>query len=291
MDWDDLKHILAVARTGKLSTAAHAIGVDPTTVGRRIVAVEGRLSTRLFDRTPDGFRLTAAGEAAAAEAEAIEARVLSVEARLSGSDARAEGPVRITALDGLIDGWIVPALPGLLARYPRLDLTLVSGFETLRLSRREADIALRQARPSEPDAVVREVGAFAIAAYCASGSDFGPAPPIIAIPREREAMAFSRLLHRLFPESRVAVRANAESHAIAAARAGIGVALVDCFAGDRDPGLRRFLPDVVDLAPLLAVTHVDVHKAPRVRAVTDFLIDLHRSQADLIEGRQPRRDA
>ncbi len=147
MDWGDLKFVLAVARAGTLTAAARGLGVDSTTVGRRIVALETQLATRLFDRMRDGFRLTPAGEVAAAEAEAIEAHALSVESRLSGSDARVEGPVRLTALDGLIDRLIMPALPRLLSRHPRLELSVISGTETLRLSRREADIALRHARP------------------------------------------------------------------------------------------------------------------------------------------------
>lgn len=288
MDWGDLKFVLAVARAGTLTAAARGLGVDSTTVGRRIVALETQLATRLFDRMRDGFRLTPAGEVAAAEAEAMEAHALSVESRLSGSDARIEGPVRLTALDGLIDRLIMPALPRLLSRHPRLELSVISGTETLRLSRREADIALRHARPTEPDAVVREVGAFAMAFYCAAGSDFADPPPIISMPQARDTAGFTQTLARAFPDSGVALRVNTEGHMIAAARAGLGVALIDCFAGDSDPGLRRFRPEVVGANPLLAVTHVDIHRAPRVRAVIDFLTELRKEQADLIEGRRPR---
>ncbi len=287
MEWSDLKSVLAVARAGTLTAAARSLGVDSTTVGRRIVALETQLSTRLFDRMRDGFRMTPAGEVAAAEAEAMEAHALAVESRLRGSDARVEGPVRLTALDGLIDRLIMPALPRLLTRYPLLELSVMSGTETLRLSRREADIALRHTRPSEPDAVIREIGAVAMAFYCAKDNTFGDPPPIISMPKARETAGFTQTLARAFPGSRIALRANTEGHMFEAARAGVGVALIDCLAGDGDPGLRRFHPEIVAANPLLAVTHVDIHKAPRVRAVIDFLIELHKEKADLIEGRQP----
>ncbi len=288
MDWDDLKYVLAVARAGSLVAASRDLGVDPTTVGRRIVALETHLTTRLFDRMREGFRPTASGEVAIARAEEMEAQALSVESRLSGSDQRVEGPVRLTALDGLLDGLIVPALPRLLARHPLLELTVTSGVRTLRLSRREADIALRLSRPTEPDAVIRKVGPFAMAAYCAADSDFGPVPPIISTPREPDTEGFTDLLARTFPESRVALFANTEGHMITAARAGIGVALFDCFIGDADPKLKRFRPEVIATVDLLAITHVDVHRTPRVRAVIDFLAALYGERADLIEGRQPR---
>lgn len=289
MDWDDLKYLLAVARAGSLAAASRDLGVDPTTVGRRIVALETRLSTRLFDRMRDGFRPTAAGEIAMARAEEMEAQALSVETRLSGSDARIEGSVRLTALDGLIDRLIMPALPRLLSRHPLLDLTVLSGVRTLRLSRREADIALRFSRPGESDAVIRKVGAFAMAAYCAADSDFGPVPPIISLPREPDTAGFTSLIARSFPASRVALSVNTEGHMISAARAGLGVALIDCFAGDSDPALKRYRPEIIDTSDLFAVTHVDIHRAPRVRAVVDFVIDLHRRHADLIEGRAPQK--
>ncbi|MCV2874109.1 LysR family transcriptional regulator [Defluviimonas sp. WL0050] len=287
MNWDDLKYVLAVARAGSLAAASRDLGVDPTTVGRRIVTLETDLSTRLFDRMRDGFRPTAAGEIAVARAEEIEARALSLESRLSGSDARVEGPVRLTALDGLIDRLILPSLPQLLSRHPRLDVTVMSGVKTLRLSRREADIALRLSRPTEPDAVIRTVGPFAMATYCAADSDFGPVPPIISMPQEPDTAGFTGQIARLFPDSRAALRANTEGHMVSAARAGLGVALIDCFIGDSDPALRRYRPEVIGTVDLLAITHVDVHRTPRVRAVIDFLTDLRNANAELIEGRAP----
>lgn len=287
MNWDDLKYVLAVARAGSLASASRDLGVDPTTVGRRIVALESHLSTRLFDRMRDGFRPTAAGEIAVARAEEMESQALSLETRLSGSDARVEGPVRLTALDGLIDRLVLPALPRLLTRYPLLNVTVMSGVKTLRLSRREADIALRLSRPTEPDAVIRTIGPFAMATYCAKDSDFGPVPPIISMPQEPDTAGFTGQIARLFPGSRIAMRANTEGHMVTAVRAGLGVALIDCFIGDSDPELRRYWPEVVGTADLLAITHVDVHRTPRVRAVIDFLIGLRKEKAELIEGRAP----
>lgn len=288
MDWNALQYVLAVARAGTLAAAGRALRVDPTTVGRRIVAIEAELGARLFDRLPDGFRLTEAGEVAAARAETMEAEALSLASRIAGSDTRVAGAVRLTALDGLLDHLLIPTLPRLLARHPELELTLISGFDIVRLSRLEADIALRTRRPSEPDAVARPIGTFALAAYCARDREFGADPPVIGLPVERETIDFARFHRKHFPGSRVVVRANAEGHTLGAIRAGLGVGFLDCFIGDADPALRRFLPEPVDTSPLLAISHVDMHRAPRLRAVTDFLIGLCEEAADLIEGRRPQ---
>ncbi|MCW3781003.1 LysR family transcriptional regulator [Defluviimonas salinarum] len=287
MNWDDLKYVLAVAREGTLAAAGRSLQVDPTTVGRRVLALESQLATRLFDRLTDGYRPTAAGEIAVAQAEQMEEMALSAEGRIQGHDTRVEGPVRLTALDAMIDALIVPNLPRLLAKHPGLELTLASGFDVLRLSRRDADIALRVMQPTEPDAVGIRIGPTAMSLYCAAESDFGPAPPVIGLPREREALGFMQLLARHLPESRVALRGNTEGHLIAAVRAGLGVGFIDCVVADADPRLRRWRPDIVERSTLWAVTHIDIHRAPRVRAVIDFLTELHNEKADLFDGRCP----
>ncbi len=288
MDWNDLKFVLAVARGGTLAAAGRALRVDSTTVGRRIIALERALGARLFDRLSDGFRPTEAGEIAVAQAEDMERAALSLDARIAGSDVRVAGAVRLSALDGIVDHFLIPNLPRLLAQHPGLELTLASGMVLTRLSRREADIALRTHPPSEPDAVVRPVGNFAIAAYRAADRDFGPDSPVIGLPDEQGSIIFAKFFAKHLPDARLVLRANTEGHILSAVRAGLGVGFLDCCIGDSDPGLRRFLPDPVDVSPLLAISHVDMQRAPRVRAVTDFLVGLFEDQADLIEGRCPQ---
>jgi DNA-binding transcriptional LysR family regulator len=288
MDWNDLRFVVAVGRERTLAAAARKLRVDPTTVGRRIIAIEETLGARLFDRSVEGYLPTHAGNIAIQDAEKMEQLALSLQQKVAGSDERVAGPVRLTALDALFDGLIIPALPRLVARYPGLELTLSSGIDTLKLSSREADIALRPNKPTEPDAVAIRIGRMAMAAYVAADKEFGAAPPVIGLPRDRESLSFAQFLSKQFPESPIVVRANAESHLRSAVKAGLGAGFIDCFIGDSDPGLRRFWPDRADVTDLWAVTHVDMHSAPRVRAVLDFLIELHAENRDLLEGRKPR---
>ncbi len=288
MNWDDLRFVLEVGRRRTLAAAGRALGVDPTTVGRRIFAIEKELGSRLFDRTGDGYIATHAGQIAIAHAKDMENMSMSLSRQVDGSDKRIEGPVRLTALDAMFDALIIPKLPRLLKRHPGLVLTFSSSWDFLDLSRREADIALRVTEPTHPDAVGRRLGRQALGVYAALDLELVDAPPIIGLPRDNESTRFSGFLHELFPRSPIVARGNTEGHILALTRAGIGVGLVDCFVGDADPLLRRVLPEPVDHYDVWAVVHVEMHKSPRVRSVMDFLTEVYSEEADLIEGRRPQ---
>ena len=285
MNWDDLRFVLAVGRTGTLAAAARSLKMDATTVGRRVLAIETSLGSRLFDRTAAGYLPTHAGHEALAHAEAMERTAISLSHQIEGSEFRTEGPVRLTGLDAIFDRFIIPRLPQLLARYPGLEITFTSSPDFVDLSRREADIALRTREPSHPDSVGRKLGQVAQAAYVAKGLVPGDAPPLIGLPRENDGTGFSRLLQTLFPAGRIAARGNSEGHILALTRAGIGVGILDCFVGDGDPLLRRVRPDPVASQLAWAEAHVAMARAPRVQAVINFLSQIFADHQDVLEGR------
>ena len=286
MNWDDLRYVLAVWRRRTLAGASRELKVDATTVGRRILAIEGQLGTRLFERTSEGFTPTHTGEVVIARAGEIELQTLALEREVEGSDRRVEGPVRITALDKFMEEIIIPHLPRLWERHPGLELTLVSDLRVLDLSRREADIAIRYSKPTHPDLVGRHLGNQATGLYVASDFEIGEAPPLIWVPREFDEVKAARTLHENFPRGRIIARANIENHMMALIRAGVGVGLLDCFAGDVDAGLRRAVPEPVLRDEIWAVVHIDMHRATRVRAVVDFVTEIVAEQTDLLEGRE-----
>jgi len=288
MNWDDLRYVLAVARQRTLAGAGRELGVDPTTVGRRLVAIEMELGARLFERTGEGFSETDAGQIAVARAAEVELQTSAIERELRGSDSRIEGPVRITALDALLDNFVIPRLPRLWQRHPGLELSLVSGLRVLDLSRHEADVAIRAIKPTHPDAVARRLGSLATAAYVASAFELGDEPALIGFPRELDDTAIARALRDHFPRGRLVARANAEGHVLELVRAGVGVGLIDCFAGDADPTLRRATVQPVLHSELWAVVHADMRRTARVTAVMDFLSEIMGEEADLLEGRRPR---
>jgi len=287
MNWDDLRYVLAVARQRTLAGAGRELGVDPTTVGRRLLAIEAELGARLFERTGEGFTANSAGQIAVARAAEVELQTAALERDLQGRDSRVEGPVRITALDVLLDNFVVPRLPRLWQRHPGLELTLVSDLRVFDLSRHEADIAIRGIKPTHPDAVARRLGSVATAAYVARDLEFGDEPALIGFPRELDDTAIARALREHFPRGRLVARANTEAHVLQLVRAGVGAGLIDCFAGDADPTLRRALVPPVLHSEMWAVVHADMRRTARVRAVMDFLGEIIGGEADLLEGRRP----
>jgi DNA-binding transcriptional LysR family regulator len=284
VDWDDLRYVLAVGRHTTLAAAARELRVDSTTVGRKLVAIEEQLGTRLFERTADGFVPTQTGEIAIARATEVELQTLALEREIAGRDARAEGPVRLTAVDAFFDGFLIAFLPRLWARHPALELTLVSDIRLFDLSRREADVGIRYKKPKDPNLVGRRLGTQASALYAARELVVGDAPPLIGFPAELDATQEARTLVEHFPNGRVVARANTGGHMFGLARAGAGIALLDCYAADLDPALRRVVPEPVLTDELWAVVHVDMHKAARVRAVMDFLAEIVAEEAARLAG-------
>jgi DNA-binding transcriptional LysR family regulator len=161
LNWNDLRYVLAVSRGGTLRAAARLLGVDDTTVARRLVAMQETIGTRLYQRLVDGtLRLTASGERAALHAERIEREVGALAVELAGADDVVSGTVRMTSVPIVVNHILVPAAPILLKRHPKLELEFVADARDLSLTRRETDLALRLARPKTggTKVVARRVG-------------------------------------------------------------------------------------------------------------------------------------
>jgi DNA-binding transcriptional LysR family regulator len=142
VDWDDMKVLLALSRKGSARGAAQLLGVSNSTVTRRLDDMESNLHTRLFDRTPDGYRMTAPAEQLLPTAEHVEELILGAERKIMGGDQELEGNIRLTMPDGGM-GFLVRRLAQFAEAYPGIELELMPSFDALDLSRREADIAIR----------------------------------------------------------------------------------------------------------------------------------------------------
>src|SRR5262245_11795432 len=139
MEWDDLKHFLAVARTGSLAGASRQLKTSPATVGRRVAALEARLGVRLFDRNQTGYPLTETGAAILTKAEEVEEAVSSVEREALGRDLHVSGRVRLATSDELAANLIIPHLSEFRRGYPGILLEIVARHDLANLPRREAD--------------------------------------------------------------------------------------------------------------------------------------------------------
>lgn len=285
MEWDDLKHFLAVARTGSLTHAAQVLHVSLATASRRISALERRLDARLFDRKRGGYVLTESGEAVRAKAEEIEQAIFSVERQVSGHDRHASGRVRVTTGDDIAAFVIAPALAAFNARYPGISLEIVARFDVVNLTRREADIGLRTVAPDRGDFLVRHAGWWDLALYAsrsyAQKKGLHPGAgdlsnvEIITWDAEHTGLGGGPWFARHAATARVVLAANSRIIQLAACTAGLGVAILPCVAADRQPDLIQILShEQVASTKLWLVIHRDLARMRRVRAVVEFLADI-----------------
>jgi len=143
LDWDDMKVLLALSRKGSARAAAKDLHVSNSTVTRRLDEMERNLNTHLFDRTPDGYKMTASAEDLLPTAEHVEELIMAAERKISGGDQQLEGNIRLTLPDVQATGFLVKRLAQFAEQYPGIELELLPSTEALDLSRREADVAIR----------------------------------------------------------------------------------------------------------------------------------------------------
>lgn len=292
MDWDSLRIVLAVARAGSLSGAARALGVNHSTVFRRLGAIEAELEVRLFERLPGGFLPTAPGEALRVAAGRVEAEVLAAERRLRGQDLRLTGSLRVTAPDTVALKLLPEALAAFRRACPGIDVELSVDNGLADLTRREADVALR---PTErpPEALVgRRIAAIAFAVYGAPGYlEATAARPLaehdwIAPDDSLRRLAIARWLRESLPEAQVVLRSDSLMGLFEAARAGLGLATLPCFMADPEPGLRRVEGPLAGTETALwLLTHADLRRTARIRAFLDVVGPWLVARRDLLEGR------
>jgi DNA-binding transcriptional LysR family regulator len=271
MEWSDLRYVLTIARAGTLAAAARRLGVNQTTVARRLAAAEKTLGARMFERKDGVLLPTKVGEAAIARAGQMEQDVLALERGIGGADAVTAGSVRVTTVPILANRLLTPALPSLLRRYPQLRLELIAESRNLSLTRREADIAMRLGRPEAGNALTRRIGRLDYAVY-------GPrrgAGDLAWITYEE---GLSHLPQARFiaaqGEAIASLAVNDAEGLVEAVRAGLGKSLLPCFVGDRAPGLQRLGREVAFSRDIWLMVHRDLRAQARIAAVIDWLLEL-----------------
>lgn len=294
MDWNDLRYLLAVHRQGSLARAARELKVTKATCSRRLAALERALGSPLVERTPGGLVLTAAGREVIGAAERIDADLGSLEQRLAVvSDARARGIVRVTAPPWLAARLLIPALAELKRDYPDLEVQLVGTNQILNLAQREADIAIRNVKPVHRSLASKrlvQLGGCVYASKLYLQRRGAPRSPealdghdILAY-ETMGGMPGFEWLREPARGGRITFRANDPEALVGAATAGLGLCAVPCLLGDPEPALERVTQLGFNRCDLLAVTHEETRKTPRVRAVNEFLSDLVARHRKAIEG-------
>ena len=283
LDWNDLRAVLAVASAGQLARAGAAMGVDATTIGRRVRRVETSLGQTLFEHTREGQVVTEAGEALLAEIETM----ANAAGRIGDLQSAGEGPagnLRISLSEGF-GTWFVANLIGeFSAAYPRLSLDLVASSGFLSPSKREADLAVTLSRPRAGPVIAGKLTDYALRLYASrsysSHGDLlsepgqltcghtliGYIPDLLYAPELRYLTEFHPGLNAHVRSSSI----NAQYRLIAS---GMGIGVLPCFIGDADQSLVRVLPEMSILRSFWLVTHKETQQLARVRAFKDWLID------------------
>ncbi|MBP7670563.1 LysR family transcriptional regulator [Ferrovibrio sp. MS7] len=291
-DWDNLRYFLAVARSGRLTAAARSLGQDHTTVSRRIAALETAFGSPLFERQPQGYRLTKAGQQLMAFAESIERTTIRAAKELSGAAATIAGSVRVGAPDGFGGSFLGPRLGRIVERHPDLQVELIAMPRIFSLSKREADIAIGLACPKEGRLYARKLTdyrleLFAAPSYLAahgtpaSANDLhqhrliGYADEYIFSPELDYLPLISAGLKARIRSSNLIAQLNATA-------AGAGICVLPCFMAAGNPELVRVLPEQVSLTRTFwLITHADLHDVAWVKAAGDIIAEMVQAERGL----------
>jgi DNA-binding transcriptional LysR family regulator len=291
--WDDVRFFLAVARAGSLSGAARALGVGHVTVGRRVTLLEKRLGVTLLNRTPDGFVTTTAGEAILRQCAAMESAAMDLERIVAGRDALLTGSVRVTTTEGLAYQLVAPAIAALRKTHPELRVDLVAGVRSLDIARREADLAVRFARPLASDLICRKLGEVAFSLYASKHYLASKGAPqqghgladfdLITFTGAPAAMS-PFFMGESLEGARIALRCDNPLIQLRAAASSGGISEAACFLGDSAPDLVRVWPDKAPTRRAVwLIMHRDMRRAARIRAVSSVIAEAFRRQRRILE--------
>jgi len=281
LQWSDLQYFLAVCEHGSIGAAAQALGVNHSTVLRRVASLERSLSVRLFDRLPSGYALTSHGLALAADVGQLAERVDAAERRVTGANLQLSGTLRLTAPDALLQSLLLAPLARFRRLHPQLGLELVINNTMLSLSKREADVAVRGSNRPPGHLVGRRVGSVQTALYASRDylASLGPSA------NERDyqwvghidalsQLASAKWVQQNVPADQVGLRVDNLVSLADAVAAGAGVGWILCPLASQRPGLVQLRePCKAFNTQVWVLTHPDLRRVARVKALTDLLFD------------------
>lgn len=289
MDWRDLRIALAIDRHRTLARAGRALSLDPTTISRRISALEKELATPLFLRAEGGWTPTEAGVRVVETAARMAGEVQSLGHDLDDTAKRVRGVVRITAIDFVVTSYLATQVSALREQYPDLELVFDCTEKVVPLGHGRADLALRLVRPTEADVRTRRLATIALGVYrraARPGEKPKDVEDLVAVgPRGTTTLPEVTWLRSALPNARAAIHTNSISAAFTLIAAGAGVGVLPCALADDDERLEAV--DVAAPPPpprelWLAVPDA-LARTPRLRAVIAWI-----EEAIALRGEAPR---
>jgi DNA-binding transcriptional LysR family regulator len=293
IDWDDIRYFLAVARGGSVRAAAERLGVNHSTVLRRIAQLEQRLGTHMFEKLPSGYRLTDAGEAVLEFADQMEASSNQLETRVFGRDQSVRGLLRVTLAPPLATHLLMPDFADFARLHPEIEMEILSIGEPVNLTNREADVAIR---------VVYDRDALPLNLHGLKGPELfggvymsrdllaawraGTADPIRWIVMNNYGVSDWARASKI-PASEIPFRTTDAEAQIVAVRQGLGMTTLPCFVGDADKLLVRAPNTALRLfGTLWLLTQGETRKTKRVQLFTEFISRRLAAHAPLLAGRR-----
>ncbi len=281
-DWNDIKYFLAMADEGSLSAAARKLAISQPTLSRRLTALEENIGAELFARTKLGLEITSLGEQLIAHARHMQDDVHAAERLITGHDSSLRGTVIISCIETVGVEWLVGKVKHINKQYPgiTIDIKIENGASDL--LRREADIAIRMFRPQQNDLVAKKIttmnyGYYASKEYLA---DHGTPQTLgdlenhkIILPHGEIMSVINKKYPSIITESlKPALRSNSMTTLSAAVRSGVGIGGHSCLTASKDPELVRLFNDhVLFSTDIWLVSHADLRRSARIRAVFDYL--------------------
>ena len=293
-DWNDLKFFLAIAHNGTVSGAARLLGVNYTTVIRRLNSFEETMGFSVFERHSNGYRLTRAGESILVSAQTIENEFVSLNNHATGSDNNLNGTIRIATTD-LLASALMSDMGDFLLCHPDIDFEVIGDSVTVDLANREADIAIRITNHSPKDHLLsRKIGTvtgsiYASDSYLGRSLEQGLEQDIVEHTWIGWDDNLSHKVTRQFigdyiPENaRVSCKVNSGVSLLQAIKSGIGIGYLWDFIGDKTPEIQRIYPDKEYALDLCLLINKDLYSTPRFRAAMDFLEKAIRDKGILSE--------
>lgn len=280
MDWDDLRYFLAAANADSLSQAAKKLGVNQTTVSRRLSSLQEQLGVRLLDRTTLGVETTPAGEDALKAATQVEEILTTLGRRLAGHDSKLTGQLRVTTLD-LIPVFEMALFDSFLQQFPDIELEISVDNATRNLSKREADVAIRWTNKPLEQLIGRKLTTAEFALYAAPKLIAKQADntnvagyPWLGWEEIMDASATNYWMKNHVPKANIICRFNNSLAMFNAIKSGMGIAFLPCAFADPDPGLQRIRQVESGFGmDIWVLTHPDLRTTAKVKAFMQHTVN------------------
>jgi DNA-binding transcriptional LysR family regulator len=293
LSWDDVRIVLAVAKSGTLVQAAELLKCSHPTVFRRVKAIEQALGVKLFERSHSGYLATDAAVDLVKLAEQFDIDLGNIELKVAGRDEQPSGEVSLTTTDTFMHALLPAALARLPVALPAIRLSLNVSDTLMNLNRREADIALRSGGSPPDNLIGRKLCGIAVTLYRpahwgeVSMSNLGQHPWVMH-DESFSHLASYQWLAKQGLTAHASLRCSSTVTMASLANAGAGLAILPCYLGDIAPGLRRICPPMKAFeSDLWLLSHPEMRRVKRIKAVQDYLMEAIKEQADLLEGRRP----